>query len=1102
MSETIDLASMSIDEKRSLLVQLALDRARRSAPAYPLSYGQRSMWYLYQVAPGSPAYITTYAGEIVSDVDVQALERAIAGLVQRHGILRTTYAVRDGQPVQLLHPSWPLNLVRRSVEPDEFDRWLRRECSRPFDLESAPGIRFTLVKRADVTAIVVAAHHITGDTWSMDVLLDDLLHLYSIETGQRTGDLPIAQQYVAYTQWQLEMLASMEGERLWQYWSRQLDAEAPPIRLPIDRPRQANQSYRGDVYSFTIGRQLTAKLKDVGRTAGATPFMTLFAAYVTLLHRYSGQEDLFVGAPFSCRDQSGISDLVGYIANTLVLRCDMSGDPSFTQLLSRVKKTVLEAIEHQDYPFALLVERLQPARDRSFAPLFQASCVWEQVSRTHGLGAKGAPGSRSTGLDINTIYVGQGGAPSDLMLMMGELDGEFFFRIQYSTDLFDDTTIARMAGHLKTLLGGIAEAPERLLSQLPMLTQSELDEQLTWNQTSIDYDKSSSVPEMIAEVAARYPDRVAMRFNGQNTTYGDLALRVHELAQQLQLHGVQADVIVPVLMSRSDEQVIAALAVMAAGGAYMPVDPTQPANRINTMLERAGDLPIILTIRPHQELARQFRGHAFYLDERIESVSTEARADGTAIDDNLAYVIHTSGSTGIPKGTLNVHAGLRNKLQWMQQNYQLTVEDRVLYKAPVSFDASIAEMFWPLTVGAQLIIADPDGHKDTKYLLRIMAEESVTVAVYVVPSMLRVLLADPDIRKCGALRLIITAGEVVPYDLVQRCLATLDADLWSEYGPTETAVAVTAFRCTRGMSGPTVPIGRPIANVRAHILDAHRNPVPVGVPAELHIGGVAVGRGYLNQPEETSARYVADPFYADGTAMLYRTGDLARYLPDGNIDFLGRIDGQVKIHGVRIEPSEVDVAIEKHPKVLQSAVIAMPDERGNTQLVAYVVAAQGEMAPSSGELRGFLLEHLPAAMVPTVFDIREELPLTSSGKIDRKTLLKQQSVVQIPEFVEPRNDIEKMLAKIWCEVLDLERVGIHDDFFALGGSSSHSLEVTTKARDAGIALTPEALLVCSTIAELTVKHNVDHGHDLDEERPNPRADDTAPKTSDSAKRGA
>ncbi|MEZ0362622.1 amino acid adenylation domain-containing protein [Mycobacterium sp. pUA109] len=1057
----IDLAGLSPDKKRELLTQLLLAKAQKSATAYPLSHGQRSLWFVHHLDPHSAAYTIAYAGRIRGELDVAALQRAAQALVDRHPMLRTTYTERDGQPVQLVHPHWPVRVACHRLDDEaELQHWIHTETDRPFDLTTGPLLRFTLLQRgADEHVLLLAVHHIAVDFWSIDVILDELRLLYAAEHGA-TPPPPPAERYVDHAENQARLLDGPDGERLWDYWRQQLAGELPVLALPTDRPRPAVQTYAGALHRFRIDAQVAAGLKRVGRAAGATPYMTLLAAYAVLLQRYSGQDDVLIGSPFACRDRAGLTGVVGYLANPVALRVDLGHDPSFTALLGRVKDTVLGALAYQDYPLPLLVQRLQPTRDAGRTPVFQVSFAWEQTRRFS---------EDATALPLQTLHIGQGGAPFEVTMQVGEHGDGLEAALQYNTDLFDAATIERMAAHFATLLAGIAADPDRPLSRLPLLTAAERDQLQAWNRTDVDYSEAPEcLHEMVAATARRSPDAVAVTGAGQDLSYAELERRANGLAHRLRRLGVGPEVVVPVLLERSADLVVALLAVLKAGGAFLPLDPAQPTGRMAAMLADVPDAPVCLTHQRHLgQVPTGFTGQRLCLDRPSTNPDPDTAPDAGATADTLAYVVYTSGSTGAPKGALNTHAGIRNRLLWMQDTYRLTGDDRVLHKTPIGFDPAIWEIFWPLSTGARVVLAKPEGHKDPTYLVSTIAEYGVTT-LHFVPSMLRRFLAEPGAAAAtSGLRRVFCSGEVLSPEVRDAFFAGCGADLHNLYGPTEAAIDVTAYRCARGDSGP-VPIGRPIANTRIHLLDAQRQPVPVGVVGELFIGGVAVGRGYLNRPEATAASFVADPFTATPGQLLYRTGDLARYRPDGNIEYLGRRDNQVKIHGFRIEPGEVEAALARHPAVAENAVVA----GDRALLIAHLVIADGAQAPSTAELRRFLLEWLPAAMVPAVFHITEALPLTASGKVDRRALRDAQAAPHRPQptFVAARTRTEQVLAEIWCAVLEVDRVGVDDDFFALGGASSQALEVALRANDAGLALQPQAMFVYGTVAALAAEY--------------------------------
>ncbi|MEB3020582.1 non-ribosomal peptide synthetase [[Mycobacterium] crassicus] len=1100
--EPVDVSSLSPEKKRELLAQLLMAKAQSAASEHQMSYGQRSMWFVHRLAPDSAAYTVAYAGRIGGQLDIAALERAAQALVDRHPMLRTTFAEKDGQPVELVHAHAPVRITRHRIGDGdaELAEWVQTETDRPFDLRTGPVLRLTLLERSEDHVLLLTVHHIAVDFWSIDVILDELRALYAAEHGAPVPEFT-ADRYVDYAEQQNQALAGLEGEQLWEYWRDKFSGELPTLALPTDSPRPAVQTYNGALHRFSIDAEVTAGLKQVARAVGATPYMTMLAAFAVLLQRYSGQDDLIIGSPFACRDRAGLMGMVGYVTNPLPLRVDLSDDPSFAAVLSQVKDTVLGALAHQNYPLPLLVEKLRPVRDAARTPLFQVSFAWQQVRLFEDFGA-GATGSGPDGvLRLETLHIGQGGSPFDITMQVGEHEEELEAALQYNTDLFTPATIDAMAEHFKLLLAGLAQpgvAEATPLSRLNMLTDAERTALQAWNQTAVDYaDAPARLHEMVEAAVARTPDAVAVSYEGRDLSYAELDRRANGLAHRLRQYGIGTGAgtdVVPVLLERSEDLVIALLGVLKAGGVFLPLDPAQPIGRLEAMLADVPDAPVCVTHREHlSHVPSDFTGARLCLDQPSAAPGEEASAPEIAASTELAYLMYTSGSTGAPKGALNSHAGIRNRLLWMQDAYQLTAEDRVLHKTPINFDPFVWEIFWPLTVGARVVVAKPEGHKDSGYLARTIVEQRVTT-MHFVPSMLRRFLADPEAASCTGLRQVFCSGEALTPDLRDTFFGLLPAELYNLYGPTEAAIDVTHFHCVRGVSDPNIPIGRPIANIAIHLLDAAGNPVPVGVPGELHIGGVGVARGYLNRPEATAAAFLDDPFSNEPGALLYRTGDLARYLPDGNIDYLGRRDDQVKINGFRIELGEVEAALAKHPDIVESAVVARKDASGNTQLIAHMVPVAS--APGTAELRRFLLDLVPAAMVPAVFRTTDLLPLSASGKVDRRALLAlDKDLDAVPtEFVAPRDATEEALAEIWREVLDVERVGVTDDFFALGGASTQALEVAVRVGELGLELRPESMFVYGTIAELAAEFGPIGGQPAERraEQPVPVAAPVAP----------
>jgi hypothetical protein len=651
MLDTDAIDGLSADEKRALLSRLLMEQAEVSAAVHPLSWGQRSLWFSYQLAPGSPAYTITYAGRISGDLDVAALERAAQALVDRHAALRTTYATKDGEPVQLVHPRWPLHIAHHTVGSDEriLDEWLRREANRPFDLQTGPVLRLTLLRRAaDEHILIMTVHHIAVDFWAIDVMLDELRLLYAAEHGC-APPATCPERYVDFVDRQLRSLAGAAGEDLWEYWSEQLSGELPILKLPADRVQRVVQTYRGAVIRRALDEKQAARLRQVGRNAGATPFMTMLAAYATLLHRYSGQDDILIGSPFACRERAAMSALVGYVANPVVLRADLRGDPTFESFLTRIKETVLGAIAHQDYPIGLLIDRLHPARDPGHTPLFQTSFVWEQ-SRRFGVMGTTSNAEPDPAMHMETIHIGQGGAPLDLMMMVGDEGGSLSFALQYNTDLFDDVTIERMADHFVTLLDGLIADSSTRLSMLPILSDEERRQLAAWNDTSVSYDAPACLHEIVAATVKRLPDAVAVSCGERDITYADLDSRAGALAHRLRRLGVGPDSIVPVLLERSEDLVIALLGVLKAGGAFMPVDPAEPSNRIAAMVDGTTGVSVCVTHQRHIAQLGEFAGHVLCLDVPSTPVLLDAPVSSATTSANLAYVIHTSGSAGSVTG--------------------------------------------------------------------------------------------------------------------------------------------------------------------------------------------------------------------------------------------------------------------------------------------------------------------------------------------------------------------------------------------------------------------------------------------------------------------
>ncbi|MEZ4868995.1 MAG: amino acid adenylation domain-containing protein [Caldilineaceae bacterium] len=1087
----------------------------RTAPeqirAYPLSYGQRALWFIHAMDP-TAAYNVAFAAQIHSRVDVAALQGAFQHLADRHPLLHGRFPQLDGEPVR---EEYPHTVDFQQIDAglwseEELHNQLTAAQHQPFDLVAGPILRvrlFTHGERQHTLLLVI--HHIACDGQSFAILLEELRILYpALAVGQPATLPPLEHSYQDFVRWQREMLATdapeSEGARLGEYWRQQLAGDLPTLDLPLDRPRPPMQTFHGAAHIFEIDAAELAQVKALAQQAGATPFMLLLAAFQTLLHRYTGQTEIVVGSPTSGRTHSEFSPLVGYFVNPIVLRADLTDNPSFLELLAQVRRCALDGVSHQDYPFPLLVERLQPTRDPSRSPLFQVAYVYQRVQPNSDIARLMLPTDPSArvpwgGLELTPIDLVQQAGVFDLELEIRETATTLKCCLKYNCDLFDAATIARLAQHFQTLLHAILATPAEPVATLPLLTAAETEQLLvTWNATQRDYPIDQCLHQLFEAQVERTPDAVAVLFdegglgskNSVDTmprlfptpyfllptrlTYRELDQRANQLAYHLQTLGVGPEVLVGIAVERSLEMVIGLYAILKAGGAYVPLDPTYPAERLAFMVADAG-APVLLTQAHLLDRLPETDAHIICLDRDWDAIAQQptTKPPCAATADNLAYMIYTSGSTGKPKGALNTHRGICNRLLWMQEEYNLGADDHVLQKTPFSFDVSVWEFFWPLLVGARLVVAKPEGHKDPDYLTDLIQRQQITT-LHFVPPMLQAFLQAPDVRECTTLRRVICSGEALPLALQQRFFALLPAvELHNLYGPTEAAIDVTYWTCRREETHSSVPIGRPVANTQIYLLDQHLQPVPIGVAGELYIGGVQVGRGYHNRPELTRGKFIPNPF---GPGQLYRTGDLARYLvaPVGlpAIEFLGRLDHQVKVRGFRIELGEIEAVLAADPAVRESVVLLRNDRLGDgpggPQLVAYVTPADPTLLNSTSLLATLhqrLAARLPEYMVPAQIFVLATLPLAPNGKLDRKALPAPDRTAAAA-YAPPQTPVEETLAAIWGAVLRLPRVGMHDNFFALGGDSILSIQVVAKARQQGLQLTVQQIFQHQTIAGL------------------------------------
>ncbi|HSK75928.1 MAG TPA: amino acid adenylation domain-containing protein, partial [Thermoanaerobaculia bacterium] len=1024
----------------------------------PLSFAQERLWFLDQLDPGKATYNIPNALRLTGRLDVAALAASLAEVVRRHEVLRSTFTLAGGQPVQVAGPpstAMPvvdLTAVPGELRAEEVRRRMAEEVDRPFDLSRGPLLRALLLRVAPEEHVaVLTLHHVASDGWSMGVLVREVAALYPALSQGRPSPLPeLPIQYADFARWQRGWLQGEVLEQEIAYWRARL-AGVAPLDLPTDRPRPPVQTFRGAALPLTLGSGTGEALEALGRRSGATFFMTALAAFMTLLHRYAGQDDIAVGTPSANRNRPEIEGLIGFFVNTLVVRADASGDPSFRELLGRVREASVGAFAHQDLPFEKVVEELRPERDLSRSPLFQVMFILQNLRaepvKLPGLVLAPQPWEVTT-------------AKLDLTLSLFEGAGHLTGSIEWNTDLFERATIERMAGHLKILLAGIAADPEKRLSELPLLSGAERRQILSeWNETARDWPRETLIHELFEQQAARRPEAVAVTFAGERWTYRDLDLRANRLAHHLRRLGVGPETRVGLAVERSAEMVSALLGVLKAGGAYVPLDPSHPAERLGMVLDDSA-VSVLLTEEKLLSVLPPVNARIVCLDRDGEAIAAESAEapERLGSEENLAYVIYTSGSTGRPKGVELPHRAVVNFLRAMAERPGLGEADAVPALTTLSFDIAGLEIYLPLAVGGRIEVVGRDEAADGARLAARLASSGATAA-QATPATWRMLLESgweglPGLK-------VLCGGEALPRDLAQELLAR-GVELWNVYGPTETAVWSAVGEVTPG-EGP-VRLGRPIANTEFFIVDPGGGPVPVGVAGELRIGGEGLARGYLARPELTAERFVPHPWSARPGARLYRTGDLVRFREGGELEFLGRIDHQVKVRGFRIELGEIEAALARHPAVRQ-AVAAVHEEGGDKRLVAWLVP-EGT-APTPGGLRDFLRRSLPEYMVPGAFVALPALPLPPSGKVDRKALPAPETGGPGEADAAPLTPVEEVVAAIWAEVLRRERVGARESFFDLGGHSLLATQVISRVRTAlGVDLPLQRMFESPTVAGL------------------------------------
>ncbi|WP_341529459.1 amino acid adenylation domain-containing protein [Nostoc sp. UHCC 0302] len=1048
---------------------------------FPVSFAQQRLWFLDQLIPENTIYNVPTVIRLTGSLNLTALEQTFNEIVRRHETLRTTFIVLDGQPLQAIAPSLtiPISVLDLQLMADgerevEVNSIVTAEIEHPFDLSSGPLLRVKLLVLSNTEHILLLnMHHIICDDWSIGVLIRELGTLYTAFTQKQTPlllELPL--QYADFAHWQREWLQGEVLQTQLTYWQQQLNGISM-LHLPTDKPRPAIQSYEGATQFFELPKKLTDALEKLSQQEGVTFFMMMLAAFKTLLYRYTHQEDIAVGSPIANRNRSEIEGLIGFFVNSLVLRSNLSGNPTFRELLGRVREVTLGAYSQQDLPFDKLVEELHPERNLSYHPLFQVVFSLQNAP----MSALELPGLVPSfmNIDLNKTRF-------DLELHLWKCSDDFRSLwganweyseglrgvIVYNTDVFHKATITRMLEHFKTLLSSIVANPEQRIANLPLLSEAEQHQILVeWNNTNVNYPHDKCIHQLFEEQVHHHPDSIALIFGNEQITYQELNRRSNKLAQYLQKIGVGSETLVGICIFQSIEMIVGLLGILKAGGAYVPLDASYPQERLKFMLGDA-QVSVLLTQEKLLKSFECFLNPIICIDKDWEIITQENKnnLESSVTSNNLAYIIYTSGSTGKPKGVAITHKAV-NRLVCNTNYIKLSSSDKIAQASNTSFDAATFEIWGALLNGAQLVgvsknvILSPQ-----EFALQLQQKE---ISVLFLTTALFQQIARDALQAFASLRYLLFGGEAVNIRWVKKILQhSAPKHLVHVYGPTENTTFSSYYHIHELPELATsIPIGCPINNTQIYILDTYLQPVPVGVIGELYIGGDGLAREYLNHTELTTKHFITNYFSNNSKTRLYKTGDLARYLPDGNIEFIGRIDNQVKIRGFRIELSEIEAVLSEHPAVRETVVIADEDIPDNKYLVAYLVLNVVETANLASLLRKFLKEKLPEYMIPTAYVVLESIPLTPNGKVDCRALPRPKVTFDRYDYVAPRSQLEELLAEIWAKVLVKEQVGVHDNFFELGGHSLLATQLISRIRDTfQIDVTVRNLFEAPTVEQL------------------------------------
>ncbi|MBH8571754.1 amino acid adenylation domain-containing protein [Nostocaceae cyanobacterium CENA369] len=1021
---------------------------RQTSENIPLSFSQQRLWFIDQLYQGSPFYNIPIALHIKGQLNITALQQSLDEIIKRHEVWRTNFQIVNGEPSQKIttQSTWDLpiiNLEHLSGKnwEEEVKQLVAESAKKPFNLAQGLLVRATLLRLNEAEhVLLVTMHHIITDGWSCDVFLRELSTLYAaFSTNQPSPLTALPIQYADFAIWQRDRIQGKFLETQLNYWQQQLKGELPVLQLPTDRPRPSVTSFTGAKQYFNLSKSLTDALKQLSQQADATLFMSLLTAFNILLYYYTDQEDILIGSPIANRNRAELEGMLGLFVNTLILRNNLSGNPSFLEFLHRVREVTLDAYAHQDLPFEMLVERLQPERDLSRNPLYEVMFVLQNTP---------ANVQEVSGLTLQTLEFDSGTAQLDIFLSMSEFSEGLTGCLEYNTDIFDSTTITQFINNFQTLLGNIIANPEQRLSELSLLTASEQEQLLfKFNQTRTDYPQNASLHQLFEQQVELTPDLKALISQSEELTYRQLNHRVNQLAHYLQKQGVTKETLIALCLERSIDMVVGILAILKAGGAYIPLDPSYPVERLNFMLSDS-QASLLITKQEILEKLSLSADKVVYLDIHKDEIAKQNLVNpiNTSKADNLAYIIYTSGSTGTPKGVLGTHRGTVNGLHWLWKTYPFTPEEVCCQKTAISFVDSVWEIFAPLLQGIPTVIISNPTVQDPQLFIEALANYKVT-RIILVPSLLRLLLDNYShlTKKLSQLKIWITSGEALSIKLVQAFRELMpSAKLINLYGSSEVSANATYYDTSLLPQANSVPIGRPIDNTQIYVLNRNLQLTPIGVAGEFYIGGDGLAKGYLHRLELTQERFIDNPFIPGN--KLYKTGDIVRYLNDGNIEYLGRRDEQVKIRGFRVELSEIAAVLAQHPDVQESVVIASNDAQENPRLIAYVVTDKQNIAT---QLLPYLQQKLPNYMQPFAFIVLDKLPLTPNGKVDRRSLPTNE-VIRVntnQSFVAPRNFTELSLVKLWESLLNTNPIGVTDNFFDLGGHSFLAVRLMAQIHD-------------------------------------------------------